>query len=118
MIHIPGFTFPVEEFLLEDVIQMIRWAEVQQQMAAFKRDFSTNINRRGCVLLGIVRRRRTKGPGGKRAFGRGEISGLRRRRKRRNTWKAGLVMHAPSKTGNGSLKTQRRFRFNIAIFLL
>lgn len=29
MIHIPGFTFPVEEFLLEDVVQMIRWAEIQ-----------------------------------------------------------------------------------------
>lgn len=87
-------------------------------MAVFKHDFSTNINRRVCVLLGIVRRRKTKGPGGKKAFGRGEISGLRRRRKRRNTWKAGLVMHAPSKTGTGSQKTQRRFRFNIAVLLL
>lgn len=95
MIHIPGFTFPVEEFLLEDVVQMTRWAEIQQKIAAFKHKFSTNINRKGCVHLGIVLRRRTKGPGGKKAFGRGKISGLRRRRKRRNTWKAGLVMHAP-----------------------
>lgn len=87
-------------------------------MAAFKHGFSTSINGRGCALLGIVRRRRTRGPGGKRASGRGEISGLRRRRRRRNTWKAGLVMHAPSKTGTASQKTQRRFRFNNAVLLL
>lgn len=47
------------------------------------------------LLLGIFRRRRRDGPGGKKAFGRGVISGLRRRRKRQNTWKAGPVMHAP-----------------------
>lgn len=49
------------------------------------------------MLLDIVLRRRTrnKGPGGKKGFGRGEISGLRRRRKRLNMWKAGLVTHAP-----------------------
>lgn len=27
MIHIPGFTFPVEEFLLEDIVQMTRLSE-------------------------------------------------------------------------------------------
>lgn len=95
MIHIPGFTFPVEEFLLEDVIQITRWAEVLLKMAAFNPSFSTNINRKGRLLLGIVLRRRTDGPGGKKASGRGVISGPRRRRKRRNTLKAGLVLHAP-----------------------
>lgn len=37
MIHIPGFTFPVEEFLLEDVVQMIRWAEIQLKTPVFKK---------------------------------------------------------------------------------
>lgn len=95
MIHIPGFTFPVEEFLLEDVVQMIRCGEILQKMTLFQHSFSININRRACVLLGIVHRIRTDGLSGKKAFGKARIPGLRRRRKRRSTRKAGLVMHAP-----------------------
>lgn len=51
------------------------------------------------LLLGIVLRRRRDSPGGKETFGRAVISGLRRRRKRRNTWKAGPFMRAPCETG-------------------
>lgn len=103
MIHIPGFTFPVEEFLLEDVVQMTRWAKMLEETNGTlncKHSFYTGINRMFGLRLGIFLRRRRDGPCGKKAFGRGVISGLRRRRKRQNTWKAGPVMHAPWKTGS------------------
>lgn len=64
------------------------------------------------LLLGIVLRRRRDSPGGKKTFGRAVISGLRRRRKRRNTWKAGPVMRAPCTTGTVRL---RRLRFKYAV---
>uniref|UniRef100_A0A3P9HF04 ATP-dependent DNA/RNA helicase DHX36 n=1 Tax=Oryzias latipes TaxID=8090 RepID=A0A3P9HF04_ORYLA len=40
MIHIPGLTFPVEEFLLEDVVEMIRYRpQNQDRRPAWKRGF-------------------------------------------------------------------------------
>ncbi|XP_055969921.1 ATP-dependent DNA/RNA helicase DHX36 [Sorex fumeus] len=40
MIHIPGFTFPVVEYLLEDVIEMIRYVpEQREHRSQFKRGF-------------------------------------------------------------------------------
>nr|XP_057935113.1 ATP-dependent DNA/RNA helicase DHX36 [Doryrhamphus excisus] len=40
MIHIPGFTFPVEEFLLEDVVEMIRYCpKTQPRRPVWKRGF-------------------------------------------------------------------------------
>lgn len=29
MIHIPGFTYPVQEYLLEDVVEMLRLVRLQ-----------------------------------------------------------------------------------------
>ncbi|XP_029423024.1 ATP-dependent DNA/RNA helicase DHX36 isoform X5 [Nannospalax galili] len=40
MIHIPGFTFPVEEYLLEDIIEKIRYVpEQKEHRSQFKRGF-------------------------------------------------------------------------------
>uniref|UniRef100_A0A8C8YID8 ATP-dependent DNA/RNA helicase DHX36 n=1 Tax=Prolemur simus TaxID=1328070 RepID=A0A8C8YID8_PROSS len=40
MIHIPGFTFPVVEYLLEDIIEKIRYVpEQKEQRSQFKRGF-------------------------------------------------------------------------------
>lgn len=54
-------------------------------------------------LLDIVPRITTVNPDGKKAFGRGVTPDQRKRRKRLNTWKAGLVMHAHCSTGNVNL---------------
>uniref|UniRef100_H3CQH5 ATP-dependent DNA/RNA helicase DHX36 n=1 Tax=Tetraodon nigroviridis TaxID=99883 RepID=H3CQH5_TETNG len=37
MIHIPGFTFPVEEFLLEDVVQMIRYRPQKKEQKPWRK---------------------------------------------------------------------------------
>lgn len=40
MIHIPGFTFPVVEYLLEDIIEKIRYVPEQKELRSqFKRGF-------------------------------------------------------------------------------
>ncbi|XP_078524019.1 ATP-dependent DNA/RNA helicase DHX36 isoform X3 [Lissotriton helveticus] len=40
MMHIPGFTFPVKEYLLEDVIEMLRYSpENRDRRAAWKKGF-------------------------------------------------------------------------------
>ncbi|XP_005996531.1 ATP-dependent DNA/RNA helicase DHX36 [Latimeria chalumnae] len=40
MIHIPGFTYPVQEYLLEDVVEMLRYCpQNQDQRAQWKRRF-------------------------------------------------------------------------------
>lgn len=50
-------------------------------------------------LPGFVPRIRTVAPPGKEAFGRDATPDLRRRRKRLNTRRAGLVMHAHFRAG-------------------
>ncbi|KAL2095688.1 hypothetical protein ACEWY4_007836 [Coilia grayii] len=40
MIHIPGFTYPVQEYLLEDVVEMLRYqAKKQERRPRWKRGF-------------------------------------------------------------------------------
>ncbi|XP_069856184.1 ATP-dependent DNA/RNA helicase DHX36 [Dipodomys merriami] len=48
MIHIPGFTFPVVEYLLEDIIEKIRYVpEQKEHRSQFKRGFlQGHVNRR------------------------------------------------------------------------
>lgn len=53
----------------------------------------------GVCLPGIVHRIRTVAPHGREAFGRDATPDLRRRRKRLNTRRAGLSMHARCRAG-------------------
>ncbi|XP_053356021.1 ATP-dependent DNA/RNA helicase DHX36 [Clarias gariepinus] len=48
MIHIPGHTFPVKEYLLEDVVEMLRFRPQQQQdrRPRFRRGFMSGQNMR------------------------------------------------------------------------
>uniref|UniRef100_A0A8C7JP73 ATP-dependent DNA/RNA helicase DHX36 n=1 Tax=Oncorhynchus kisutch TaxID=8019 RepID=A0A8C7JP73_ONCKI len=47
MIHIPGMTFPVQEFLLEDVLEMIRYRpQKKEQRPRWKRGFMQGQNSR------------------------------------------------------------------------
>ncbi|XP_005755959.1 ATP-dependent RNA helicase DHX36-like, partial [Pundamilia nyererei] len=47
MIHIPGLTFPVEEFLLEDIIEMTRYRpQNQDRRPSWKRGFWQGRNSR------------------------------------------------------------------------
>ncbi|KAK7905216.1 hypothetical protein WMY93_017823 [Mugilogobius chulae] len=46
MIHIPGLTFPVEEFLLEDILEMTRYRPIQDRRSSWKRGFWQGRNSR------------------------------------------------------------------------
>lgn len=59
----------------------------------------------GVFLTGIVPRIRTVVRPGKEAFGRDATPDLRRRRKRLNTKRAGLVMHAHYRAGELERRT-------------
>lgn len=103
MIHIPGLTFPVEEFLLEDVVELTRW----NMAAPAPHTYRGNRHHLRIILFkhvgvcppGIDLGIRTVALHGKKAFGRDATRDLRRRRRRRSTRSAGHVTSAHCKAG-------------------